>query len=76
MSAVFSGKMPDWMVQDPGGRRGCAGAGSARQEAVLVPARLGRHYLLDLAGPGLPRPRGLVTLRPAGPVLMRPTRRG
>jgi cytochrome P450 len=59
-----------------GGKRGCVGAGFARQEAVLVLARLCRHYRLDLAGPGLPRPRGLVTLRPAGPVRMRLTRRG
>lgn len=58
-----------------GGRRGCVGAGFARQEAVLVLARLCRHYRLDLASPGLPRPRGLVTLRPAAPVLMRLTRR-
>lgn len=59
-----------------GGKRGCVGAGFARQEAVLVLARLCRHYRLDLASPGLPRPRGLVTLRPAGPVRMRLTRRG
>ena len=58
-----------------GGKRGCIGAGFARQEAVLVLARLCRHYRLDLAGPGLPRPRGFVTLRPAGPVPMRLTRR-
>ena len=59
-----------------GGKRGCIGAGFARQEAVLVLARLCRHCRLDLAGPGLPRPRGFVTLRPAGPVRMRLTRRG
>jgi cytochrome P450 len=59
-----------------GGKRGCIGAGFARQEAVVVLARLCRHYRLDLAGPGLPRPRGFVTLRPAGPVRMRLTRRG
>jgi cytochrome P450 len=58
-----------------GGKRGCVGAGFARQEAVLVLARICRHYQLDLASPGLPRPRGLVTLRPAGPILMRLTRR-
>ena len=58
-----------------GGKRGCIGAGFARQEAVLVLARLCRHYRLDLAGPGLPRPRGFVTLRPAGPLIMRLTRR-
>lgn len=58
-----------------GGKRGCIGAGFARQEAVLVLARLCRHYRLELAGPGLPRPRGLVTLRPDGPVTMRLTRR-
>ncbi len=58
-----------------GGKRGCVGAGFARQEAVLVLARLCRHYRLDLAGPGLPRPRGFVTLRPAAPVRMRLTRR-
>ena len=58
-----------------GGKRGCVGAGFARQEAVLVLARLCRHYRLDLAGPGLPRPRGFVTLRPAAPVMMRLTRR-
>ena len=59
-----------------GGKRGCIGAGFARQEAVLVLARLCRHYRLDLTGPGLPRPRGFVTLRPAGPVTMHLTRRG
>jgi cytochrome P450 len=58
-----------------GGKRGCIGAGFARQEAVLVLARLCRHYRLDLAGPGLPQPRGLVTLRPDGPVTMHLTRR-
>jgi cytochrome P450 len=58
-----------------GGKRGCIGAGFARQEAVLVLARLCRHYQLDLAGPVLPRPRGFVTLRPDGPVTMRLTRR-
>jgi cytochrome P450 len=59
-----------------GGKRGCIGAGFARQEAVLVLARLCRHYRLDLIGPGLPRPRGFITLRPAGPVRMRLIRRG
>lgn len=59
-----------------GGKRGCIGAGFARQEAVLVLARLCRHYRLDLIGPGMPRPRGFVTLRPAGPVRMRLIRRG
>ena len=59
-----------------GGKRGCIGAGFARQEAVLVLARLCRHYRLDLADPALPRPRGFVTLRPAGPVRMRLVRRG
>ena len=34
-----------------GGKRGCIGAGFARLEAVLVLARLCRHYRLDLAGP-------------------------
>jgi cytochrome P450 len=58
-----------------GGKRGCIGAGFARQEAVLILARLCRHYRLDLAGPGLPRPRGFVTLRPAAPVRMRLIRR-
>ena len=58
-----------------GGKRGCIGAGFARQEAVLVLARLCRRCRLDLAGPGLPRPRGLVMLRPAGPVTMHLTRR-
>lgn len=58
-----------------GGKRGCIGAGFALREAVLVLARLSRHYRLDFAGPGLPRPRGLVTLRPDGPVIMRLTRR-
>ena len=59
-----------------GGKRGCIGAGFARQEAVLVLARLCRHYRLDMVGPGMPRPRGFVTLRPAGPVRMRLNRRG
>jgi cytochrome P450 len=58
-----------------GGKRGCIGAGFARQEAVLVLARLCRHYRLDLTGPALPRPRGFVTLRPAEPVTMRLSRR-
>lgn len=58
-----------------GGKRGCIGAGFARQEAVLVLARLCRHYRLDLAGPALPRPRGFITLRPAEPVIMRLSRR-
>lgn len=58
-----------------GGKRGCIGAGFARQEAVLILARLCRHYRLDLAGPVLPRPRGFVTLRPAGPVCMHLSRR-
>jgi cytochrome P450 len=58
-----------------GGKRGCIGAGFARQETVLVLARLCRHYRLDLADPGLPRPRGFVTLRPAGPVTMHLTPR-
>jgi cytochrome P450 len=58
-----------------GGKRGCIGAGFARQEAVLVLARLCRHYRLDLADPWFPRPRGFVTLRPAGPVTMRLARR-
>ncbi|HTP16733.1 MAG TPA: cytochrome P450 [Streptosporangiaceae bacterium] len=57
-----------------GGKRGCIGAGFARQEAVLVLARLCRHYRLGLAGPGLPRPRGFVTLRPDGPVTTHLTR--
>src|SRR5215469_1996891 len=39
-----------------GGKRGCIGAGFAQLEAVLVLARLCRHYRLDLTGPGLPRP--------------------
>jgi cytochrome P450 len=59
-----------------GGKRGCIGAGFAQHEAVLVLARLCRHYRLDLADPALPRPRSFVTLRPAGPVRMRLTRRG
>jgi len=58
-----------------GGKRGCIGAGFARQETVLMLARLARHYRLDLANPGLPRPRGFVTLRPAGPVTMHLTPR-
>ena len=55
--------------------RCCAMSGPSAP-AVLVLARLCRHYRLDLAGPGLPRLRGFVTLRPAGPVRMRLTRRG
>jgi cytochrome P450 len=54
-----------------GGKRGCIGAGFARQEAILLLARLCRHYRLDLADPGMPQPRGFVTLRPAGPIRMR-----
>jgi cytochrome P450 len=58
-----------------GGKRGCVGAGFARQEAVLALARICRDYRLDLLDAALPAPRGLVTLRPAGPVRMRLTRR-
>jgi cytochrome P450 len=58
-----------------GGKRGCVGAGFARQEAVLALARICRDYRLDLLDAALPSPRGLVTLRPAGPVRMRLTRR-
>lgn len=58
-----------------GGKRGCIGAGFARQEAALALARICRDYRLDLLAPALPRPRGLVTLRPAGPVRMRLNRR-
>jgi len=56
-------------------KRGCIGAGFALQEAVLVLARLCRHYRLDLAGSGLPRARGFVTPRPDGPVTMHLIRR-
>lgn len=55
-----------------GGRRGCVGAEFARQEAVLVLARLYCHYRLDLADPGLPRPRRGHTRSP-GPVRVRLT---
>ena len=46
--------------------------------ALLSAYPRARQRLEDevLAGPGLPRPRGFVTLRPAGPVRMRLTRRG
>jgi cytochrome P450 len=58
-----------------GGKRGCIGAGFARQETVLLLARICRHYRIDLAGPALPPPRGYITLRPARPVPVRLTRR-
>ena len=58
-----------------GGRRGCIGAGFARQETVLLLARICRHYQLDLTRPALPQPRGYITLRPASPVRMRLTPR-
>ncbi|TDC75264.1 cytochrome P450, partial [Actinomadura sp. 7K507] len=58
-----------------GGRRICVGAGFAMLEAVLVLATLSRTHRLDLA-PGAPvRGRAEITLRPAGPVPMRVTRR-
>jgi cytochrome P450 len=59
-----------------GGKRGCIGAGFARQEAVLVLARLCRRYRLDLVDTGLPRARGFITLRPNDTVTVRLTRRG
>jgi cytochrome P450 len=58
-----------------GGKRGCIGVGFARQETVLLLARICRHYRIDLVSPALPRPRGHLTLRPAGPVSVRLTRR-
>ena len=58
-----------------GGKRGCIGAGFARQETVLLLARICRHYRVDLASTALPPPRGYITLRPAGPVPARLTRR-
>ncbi|TDC42815.1 cytochrome P450 [Actinomadura sp. KC345] len=58
-----------------GGRRICVGAGFAMLEAVLVLATVSRTHRLDLA-PGVPvRGRAEITLRPAGPVPMRVTRR-
>ncbi|TDB96779.1 cytochrome P450 [Actinomadura sp. 7K534] len=58
-----------------GGRRICVGAGFAMLEAVLVLATVSRTHRLDLA-PGIKVPmRAEITLRPAGPVPMRVTRR-
>ncbi|XRQ11195.1 cytochrome P450 [Actinomadura welshii] len=58
-----------------GGRRICVGAGFAMLEAVLVLATVSRSHRLDLA-PGMAVPgRAEITLRPAGPVPMRVTRR-
>lgn len=78
--ALFGTDLP---AQDPSlGRAPAAGQRLALLAALLplpwgaASARLCRHYRLDLASAGLPRPRGLLTLRPAGPVPMRLTRRG
>ncbi|MEU8804327.1 cytochrome P450 [Spirillospora sp. NPDC048819] len=58
-----------------GGRRICVGAGFAMLEAILVLAAVSRTHRLDLA-PGVPvRGRAEITLRPAGPVPMRVSRR-
>ncbi|MGP4029987.1 cytochrome P450 [Actinomadura sp. 3N407] len=58
-----------------GGRRICVGAGFAMLEAILVLATVSRTHRLDLA-PGVPvRGRAEITLRPAGPVPMRVSRR-
>lgn len=58
-----------------GGRRICVGAGFAMLEAVLVLATISRTHRLDLA-PGMSVPlRAEITLRPAGAVPMRVTRR-
>lgn len=58
-----------------GGRRICVGAGFAMLEAILVLAAVSRTHRLDLA-PGVPvRGRAEITLRPAGPVPIRVSRR-
>ena len=53
------------------GRRGCIGEQFAWAEGVLVLATIARRWRLELAGPP-PAVRGSVTLRPDGPLWMRP----
>ncbi|HEX5936535.1 MAG TPA: cytochrome P450 [Actinomycetota bacterium] len=59
-----------------GGPRTCIGEGFARREAAIVLDRVTRRWRL-VAEPGQDvRPEPAVTLRPAGPVLMRVRSRG
>ncbi|WP_412063330.1 cytochrome P450 [Rubrivirga sp. IMCC45206] len=53
------------------GRRGCVGERFAWAEGTLVLAAIARRWRLVLDGDP-PRPHGSVTLRPAGPLRMRP----
>ncbi|MQA94312.1 MAG: cytochrome P450 [Streptosporangiales bacterium] len=53
-----------------GGRRGCVGASFARLEAVLLLAALAREFRPELRPGVRPAARGMVTLRPRGPVPM------
>ncbi|HLA63127.1 MAG TPA: cytochrome P450 [Rhodothermales bacterium] len=52
------------------GRRGCIGEQFAWMEGVLVLATLAQRWRLRLTAP-VPAPHGSITLRPAGPLLMR-----
>ena len=56
------------------GRRGCIGEQFAWAEATLVLATLARRWRLDLEG-DVPDTVGSVTLRPTGPLWMRPRER-
>ena len=56
------------------GRRGCIGERFAWTEAVLVLATLAQRWRLEATAPP-PLPTGSVTLRPSGPIWMRPASR-
>ena len=59
-----------------GGSRICIGEGFAWTEGVLVLAALLRRWRLTPAPGSVVEPRGLITLRPKGPVGMRLERAG
>ncbi|HWS73272.1 MAG TPA: cytochrome P450 [Thermoanaerobaculia bacterium] len=59
-----------------GGSRVCIGESFAWSEGVLVLAALARRWRLTPAPGSRVEPRGLITLRPKGPVRMRLERRG
>ena len=59
-----------------GGSRVCIGESFAWSEGVLVLAALARRWRLTPAPGSHVEPRGLITLRPKGPVRMRLERRG
>ena len=58
-----------------GGKRICVGASFAMLELTLVLATIARTHRLDLLPGATVTPRAEITLRPAGPVLMRAIRR-